>query len=236
MSLYVIGDLHLSLGSNKPMDIFGGWHNYLEKLEENWRRLVRPEDGIVLAGDSSWGMTLEESLRDFQYLQGLPGRKYLIKGNHDYWWGSARKMQLFFEENGLDSLKILHNNCAEEEGLILCGTRGWLFENGAAFDQKIVNREAGRLEMSLKASQGMEGERVVFLHYPPLFGDQVLPEFIDLMEEWKVRRCYYGHLHGNACRIAFNGSYRGIRFQLVSADGPGFCPLLVPAGKSGGNR
>ena len=217
MSLYVIGDLHLSLGSNKPMDIFGGWHNYLEKLEENWRRLVRPEDGIVLAGDSSWGMTLEESLRDFQYLQGLPGRKYLIKGNHDYWWGSARKMQLFFEENGLDS-------------------RGWLFENGAAFDQKIVNREAGRLEMSLKASQGMEGERVVFLHYPPLFGDQVLPEFIDLMEEWKVRRCYYGHLHGNACRIAFNGSYRGIRFQLVSADGLGFCPLLVPAGKSGGNR
>ena len=213
MSLYVIGDLHLSLGSNKPMDIFGGWHNYLEKLEENWRRLVRPED-----------------------LQGLPGRKYLIKGNHDYWWGSARKMQLFFEENGLDSLKILHNNCAEEEGLILCGTRGWLFENGAAFDQKIVNREAGRLEMSLKASQGMEGERVVFLHYPPLFGDQVLPEFIDLMEEWKVRRCYYGHLHGNACRIAFNGSYRGIQFQLVSADGLGFCPLLVPAGKSGGNR
>ena len=227
MSLYVIGDLHLSLGSNKPMDIFGGWHNYLEKLEENWRRLVRPEDGIVLAGDSSWGMTLEESLRDFQYLQGLPGRKYLIKGNHDYWWGSARKMQLFFEENGLDSLKILHNNCAEEEGLILCGTRGWLFENGAAFDQKIVNREAGRLEASLKASQGLGGERIVVLHYPPLFADQVIPEFIDLMERWEVGRCYYGHLHGTACRSAFNGLYRGIEFRLVSADGLGFCPLPV---------
>lgn len=229
MSLFVIGDLHLSLGSNKPMDIFGGWHNYLEKLEENWRRLVSPGDTVVLAGDTSWGMSLGESLKDFQFLESLPGEKLIIKGNHDYWWGSARKMQQFFEENGLDSLKILHNNCAEAEGMILCGTRGWLFESGEAFDQKIVSREAGRLEASLKASQGMEGERVVFLHYPPLFGDQIIPEFIDHMRDWGVRRCYYGHLHGSACRAAFNGPYLGIDFKLISADGLGFCPLEVPA-------
>ena len=168
MAIYTIGDLHLSLGCEKPMDIFPGWQGYMEKLERHWNTLVRPEDTVVLAGDTSWAMKLEDTVADFSFLQRLPGQKLLLKGNHDYWWTTVKKMERFLQENGFDSLHILHNNSILAEGLAVCGTRSWMFDVGEAHDEKVMNRELGRLRASLDAAQ--EGaERVAFLHYPPVY-------------------------------------------------------------------
>lgn len=155
MALYTIGDLHLSLGSNKPMDIFGDrWQNYVEKIRLGFSALTE-DDTTVLCGDLSWGMSLEESLLDFRFIHALPGRKIILKGNHDYWWNTASKMQRFFAENGLDSIEILHNNCLFYNGTALCGTRGWFYEldNEGTHNGKMLAREAGRLETSLKADR-----------------------------------------------------------------------------------
>lgn len=197
----------------------------MERLEENWRAEVCPEDTVIIPGDVSWGMSLESSLADFQFLQSLPGEKILMKGNHDYWWTTRAKAEKFFEQNGLDTLKILNNNSFSREGYSICGTRGWLFEQGEPHDQKIVAREAGRLRMSLKdAEQFGEQERIVFLHYPPVFGDQVTPEILDVLLEFGIKRCYYGHIHSAGCQFALNGNYCGIDFALVSSDFLRFCP------------
>ncbi len=229
MALYVIGDPHLSFGSEKPMDIFSGWEGYVEQLTQNWRGKITHEDTVVVAGDISWGMSLEESLEDFRYLNSLPGRKILLKGNHDYWWSTKSKMETFFAANGLDSLQILHNNCVVPtgEGKVICGSRGWMMEAGQAFNAKIIAREVGRLEASLVAAQGMEGEKIVFLHYPPVFGEQMIPEIIDLLIKHEIKRCYYGHIHGQACRYALCGDYMGIAFRLISGDFIGFDPEIV---------
>ena len=141
MSLFAIGDLHLSLGSDKPMDIFSGWDHYVERLEENWRDTIGDEDTVVLAGDSSWGMSLQESLTDFTFLEGLPGKKIILKGNHDYWWSTKNKMDSFFAEQGFRSLQILHNNSYVVENVVVCGSRGWLFEMGEEHDKKILTRD-----------------------------------------------------------------------------------------------
>ncbi|MBQ5754481.1 MAG: metallophosphoesterase, partial [Oscillospiraceae bacterium] len=142
MALFVIGDTHLSLGEeDKPMDVFNGWEGYLPKLERNWRTLIKPEDTVLLAGDISWAMSLEDTKADFAFLQSLPGQKYIIKGNHDYWWTTLNKMNRFLEENGFDTLHILHNSSVEVDGVSLCGTRGWLNEVQQPEDEKILNRE-----------------------------------------------------------------------------------------------
>lgn len=227
MAIYAIGDLHLSLGTDKPMDIFRGWSDYVPRLTENWRRLVAPEDTVVLAGDISWGMSLEQSLADFQYIHQLPGTKIILKGNHDYWWTTKSKMDAFFERNDLTTLKILHNNSYFAEGVHLCGSRGWLFEQGEPQDQKVLAREAGRLLASLQSVGESAGERVAFLHYPPLMGEQMSPEILDVLVQNGVRRCFYGHIHGASCAHAFNGSYRGIDFRLISADFLGFKPIKI---------
>ena len=227
MGIYAIADLHLSLSSNKSMEKFAGWENYVHRIQENWSKVVMPEDTVVLPGDVSWGMSLQESLEDFRFLDNLPGEKLLCKGNHDYWWTSKSKMEQFFEENGLTTLKILHNNCIVRQGLILCGSRGWLFENGEPHDQKILAREAGRLSLSLSAANGLEGERIAFLHYPPVFGTEVSPEILDVLHQFQVKRCYYGHIHGYGHNLALNGMYDGIDFRLVSADYLKFSPLKV---------
>lgn len=222
MAVFAIGDLHLSLGGDKAMDVFPGWEGYARRIEQSWREQVREGDTVVLDGDTSWGMSLEEARADFEFLQALPGRKILVKGNHDYWWSTKRKMDAFFLENGLDSFEILHNNCIAADGLLLCGTRGWMLEDGAPSDQKVSAREAGRLSASLRDAEGRKGERIVFLHYPPLYRESLSGDMIDLLLEYRIKRCYYGHLHGVSCRMAFEGEYLGIHFSLISADHLGF--------------
>lgn len=227
MKVFIIGDLHLSLNTDKPMDVFGGWHNYVQRLEENWKANVSSEDLVVLAGDISWGMSLKDSLKDFQFINSLPGEKYIIKGNHDYWWDTRSKIEKFFKENNLNTLHILHNSSVETENFYLCGTRGWLFENSQPHDIKISAREAGRLELSLKSCEKAEKEKVVILHYPPVFCDEIMAEMIDVMKKYNVKRCYYGHLHADSIKRAFNCEYLGIEFKLISSDALGFCPIEI---------
>jgi Predicted phosphohydrolase len=227
MAIYAIGDLHLSVAAKKPMDIFQGWDDHAERLIENWTAIVRESDTVVLPGDTSWGMTLPQALPDFRLLHRLPGQKIISKGNHDYWWASTSKMNRLFEENGLDSLHILHNNSYFVEGVHICGSRGWLFENGQAQDAKIVRREAMRIEASIKSTGEPKGERILFLHYPPIYGNQVLDPFIEIMQRYGIKRCYYGHIHGTGHKYAVQGVVRGIRFQMISSDFVGFAPVLI---------
>ena len=228
MSLFVIGDTHLSLSTDKPMDIFGGWKNYMQRLEENWRSVVQPQDTVIIPGDVSWGMSLEQAKEDFLFLHRLPGKKILMKGNHDYWWTTRAKMESFLEENGLDSLSILHNNAVSVEGLSLCGSRGWMFEQGQEHDKKIINREAGRIRASLQDAQRFgEQEKVLFLHYPPVFMQYSIPEFFEVMNQYGVRRCYYGHIHSQGCRFAFQGEWCGVQLEMVSADYLRFMPKKI---------
>ena len=223
MALYALGDLHLSLNSNKSMEIFGdGWQDYVSRLKEAFSAL-RPEDVTVLCGDLSWGMSLEESLEDFRFIDALPGKKYLLKGNHDYWWNTAAKMNRFFAESGFSTLHILHNNCYEYGGYALCGTRGWFYEETG--DQKVFKRELIRLEASLKAAG--EREKYCFLHYPPLYQGYRCQEIIDLLERYQVSRCFYGHLHGGSHRLAISGRQGGVEYDLVSADYLGFQPKKI---------
>ena len=227
MALYAMGDLHLSLNSDKSMDIFGDdWHDYVNRIREGFAPLC-DDDVTVLCGDLSWGMSLEESLLDFQFINALPGKKILLKGNHDYWWNTASKMKRFFAENGLDTMEILHNNCLFYGDIALCGTRGWFYEldNQGTHDEKVLLREVGRLETSLKAAG--EREKLCFLHYPPIYQGYECPEILELLERYGVRRCYYGHLHAESHRLALQGNWHGIEFQLVSADYVNFKPVKI---------
>jgi predicted phosphohydrolase len=224
MAIFAIADLHLSVGREKPMDIFGGWLDYQARLERSWRGLVQAQDTVVIAGDISWGMSLESSLADFQFLDSLPGQKVLIKGNHDYWWTSKKKMDSFFETNGLSTLRILHNSCVCAEGHALCGTRGWMLGEAQVHDRKLIAREEGRLRTSLEAAKTCAQEPVVFLNYPPVFNNETGAGTLELMRDYGVRRCFYGHLHGAAHTLAFEGEIFGITFALVSADYLRFAP------------
>lgn len=227
MALYAIGDLHLSLGTNKPMDVFGPkWANYVERIRENFSKL-NDDDVIVIAGDISWGMSLEQSLPDFQFIDALPGRKILLKGNHDYWWGTASKMKKFFAEHDITTLDILYNNAFFYGGHAICGTRGWFYEEarGEAHDRKIMLREVGRLETSLKAAG--DKTKLVFLHYPPKYLGYECPEILDLLDAYHVPLCCYGHIHSRGCRSAFQGMYHDTEFRLLSADYISFCPRSI---------
>ena len=227
MALYAIGDTHLSLGGSKPMDVFGGgWEGYVDKLREGFSP-VKDQDTVVLCGDLSWGMSLEEAREDFAFLDALPGgRKLLLKGNHDYWWTTASKMNAFFAANGFTRLHILHNNCALYGDAALCGTRGWFFEeNGTPHWEKVFNRELIRLEASLKAAG--EREKICFLHYPPLYRGYRCQEIIDLLERYGVELCCYGHLHGGSHRLAITGRQGSVDYRLVAADYVGFRPVCI---------
>lgn len=227
MSLYAIGDLHLSLAADKPMDVFGGvWENHTQKLREGFSALTE-EDVTVLCGDLSWGMGLKETGEDFRFVASLPGKKIILKGNHDFWWSTAARARRFFEENGVEGIEILHNNCIAWGDLALCGTRGWFYEEekGEEHDKKIMLREIGRLETSLKAAG--DREKLVFLHYPPIFQNYECPEILALLREHGVKLCCYGHLHGKSCRLAFEGKRDGTQFKLVSADHLLFRPALI---------
>lgn len=227
MALYAIGDLHLSLGGEKPMHVFGEqWRDHDQKLKEGFSRL-EPEDVTVLCGDLSWGMSLQEAEADFRFIHELPGKKIILKGNHDYWWSTANKAYTFFREKGFDSLQILHNNSYVYGDCALCGTRGWFYEEetGGEHDEKIMRREILRLEASLKSAG--EREKLVFLHYPPLYQKYRCEEILELLERYGVSRCCYGHIHGKGCCAAFNGWVGGTKFQLLSADAVDFTPVKL---------
>lgn len=227
MALYTIGDLHLSLGAPKPMDVFGGkWVGYMEKLSQGLS-VIGPEDTTVLCGDLSWALGLENAQADFAWIDRIPGRKIILKGNHDYWWSTAAKFYKFCQANGFSEQYILNNNCYEYDGWAICGTRGWFFEEerSGAHDAKVFNRELMRLEASLKAAG--EKEKLVFLHYPPRYRGYECREIIELLEKYGVRRCYYGHLHSDSHKLAVEGLYGGVEYRLVASDYTNFRPVKV---------
>ena len=227
MALYCIGDLHLCLGAPKPMDVFGGaWVGYMDKLKEGLS-VIGPEDTTVLCGDLSWALGLEASQADFAWINSIPGRKIILKGNHDYWWSTANKFYKFCEANGFSDMWILNNNCYEYDGFALCGTRGWFFEEekSGQHDEKVFRRELMRLEASLKAAG--EKEKLVFLHYPPKYRGYNCEPIIDLLQRYGVRRCFYGHLHSDSHKLAVEGLWDGVEYKLVAADYTGFRPVRV---------
>ena len=227
MALYAIGDLHLCLGAPKPMDIFGGaWVGYMEKLRQGMQVLT-PEDTLVLMGDLSWALDLESAKADFAWIAALPGRKIILKGNHDYWWSTAAKFTRFCQENGFENLFLLNNNCYFYENTAICGTRGWFYEEerSGQHDEKVFRRELGRLEASLKAAG--EQEKLVFLHYPPRYKGYECPEILALLERYGVRRCFYGHLHGGSRSLAREGLWNNIDYRLLSADQLDFRPMQI---------
>ena len=228
MALYAIGDLHLSLGTDKPMDVFGGgWSNYTDKIRAEFQAL-QPQDLCVLCGDISWGMTLEDSLDDFKFLSGLPCKKIILKGNHDYWWNTVSKMKSFFSVNGIDDIEILNNNCFFYEDAAICGTRGWLHDSEMDEQQneKILARETGRLRASLLAA-GETETKLCFFHYPPRYKDYVCKEIVEVMNEFGVKRCWYGHIHSYGHRFAVRGEVDGIHYSMISADFIGFAPQKI---------
>ena len=227
--LYTIGDLHLSFGvDNKPMDIFPGWDGHVERLRENWNSKITDDDTVILLGDHSWALKIEECQKDLEFIdKELKGKKILTKGNHDLWWATAKKVNDFIADNGFSTLSFLFNNAYLVEGVAVCGTRGWISENGEPADQKVLLREAGRLEMSLQAGVKLGGDLVAFIHYPPIYGTEENAPIIELLHKYGVKRCYYAHLHGSSIRGAFNGERAGIEYKLVSADSVGFEPVKI---------
>ena len=227
MALYAIGDLHLSLGAEKPMDVFGGkWVGYMDKLREGMS-VIGVEDTTVLLGDLSWALDLEGATKDFAWINEIPGRKIILKGNHDYWWSTAAKFYKFCQANGFEEQYILNNNHYEYDGWAICGTRGWFFEEdrGGTHDEKVFRRELIRLETSLKSAG--DKNKMVFLHYPPRYRGYECREIIELLERYEVRRCFYGHLHSESHKLAVEGLWGGVDYRLVSADYIGFKPVTV---------
>lgn len=228
MALYAIADLHLSFGTDKPMDVFQGWSGYTDKLEKNWNALVKPDDTVVIAGDISWAMKLQEAEADFRYINCLPGHKLILKGNHDLWWSTRTKLEHFFEQNDLSTISIIHNSAVRVGEQTVCGSRGWLYNAQTAEDKKIVNREVGRLEASLQAGEKLGGKPIAFLHYPPVYDIDCCSAILDVLERHHIEDCYFGHIHGNqAAKRAVLGEYHGIRMHLIACDYLSFCPLLV---------
>ncbi len=232
MAIYAISDLHLPFGIEKPMNIFGkAWENYTEKLYENWTATVLPEDTVVLPGDLSWATYLEEAVKDFQFIENLPGKKIIAKGNHDYFFTTMNKMESFLLEYGFSSIRILHNNFFMEENTLITGSRGWDVFNHSEEDVKLVNREAIRLELSITAAKKAYPDLPVlaFLHYPPL--DRQNPErqnpIREVLEKYGVKQCFYGHLHAKGIETAFTGEYNNIFYRLISADSMAFMPYRI---------
>lgn len=237
MSLFSIADLHLSEGTDKPMDKFGArWAGYTEKLKKNWCAIVSEDDTVVIPGDISWAMTLDEALPDFLFIESLPGTKIIGKGNHDFWWSTLTKINRLFEDNNIKSIKIMQNNAFEVEDYIVCGTRGWYVEEkyqntvGDVNYQKIVDREALRLRNCLTQAKAMSEESskriLVYFHFPPVFNGFVCREIVDVLKEFGITNCYFGHIHG-----AYNSprtfDFEGISMTMISSDFLNFVPMIT---------
>ena len=229
MAIYTIGDLHLSFNEDKPMSVFGeNWEGYEEKVKESWISLVTEKDLVILPGDFSWSMYLKDTYKDFEYLNALPGKKLLLKGNHDYWWSTVNSMRNYIKENNLQNIDFLYNNAYEFEDKIIVGTRGWSFGEDAE-SKKMIQREVARLELSIKngiENYGEDKEKIAFLHYPPIIKQHLqnneINAFIEILKKYHINKCYYGHLHSTAIKEAVEGEHFGIDFQLVSADATQF--------------
>lgn len=233
MSIYTIGDLHLSFHENKPMSIFGNnWEGHEEKVKKNWIENVEENDLVVLPGDFSWSTYLKDTYEDFSYLNELPGKKLLLKGNHDYWWTTLTSMRNFLNENNFKNIDFIYNNSYEFENYAITGTRGWVITEQPD-DKRLLNRELARLELSLKEAKSKyeEKEIIVFMHYPPITYNNISnnepSDFVKLMMKYNVKKCYYGHLHSVSIKEAVEGKYFGIKFKLVSADGLDFKLLKI---------
>lgn len=252
MAVYTIGDLHLSFHESKPMDIFGeNWRGHEEKIKKDWIEKVTEKDLVILPGDFSWSTYLKDTYEDFSYLHSLPGKKLLLKGNHDYWWTTLKSMREFVKENGFDDIDFLYNTAYEFENSIIAGTRGWS-QSQEEDNEKMIQREQLRLELSLKEANKLlnkdclseeeivdKKEIIVFMHYPPITNSQIeectktdkkiceVNTFVKLMKEYNVKTCYYGHLHGISIKEAVEGEHDGIEFKLVSADGLDFKLLRI---------
>ena len=239
MSLYVIADLHLSSDGSKSMEIFGPrWTDYQAKLERNWRALISENDTVIIPGDISWALKLEDMGADLQFLESLPGQKLIGKGNHDFWWSTHAKMNAFFEKNNVKSVRILYNNAYRMNDCIVCGTRGWFLDEeqqktvGTTDFSKIVNREVIRLRLGLKEAKKLQEENeeqlpiVAFLHFPPVWNGFVCQEIIDALKEYGIKTCYYGHIHG-AYYVPRTQNFDGIDFVLCAADYLNFTPIPV---------
>ena len=229
MSIYVIGDLHLSFKENKPMSIFGdNWEGHEEKIKNNWIENVKEKDLVILPGDFSWATYLKDTDMDFEYLNKLPGKKLLLKGNHDYWWTTVTSMRKFLKENDFENIDFIYNNSYEFEDKIIVGTRGWS-QTEDAEDKRLLKREAQRLELSIQHGMNTYGEDkeiIVFMHYPPITNSNLTKnetnEFIQILQKYNIKKCFYGHLHGASIKEAVEGEHFGIDFKLVSADGLNF--------------
>ncbi|MCM1133159.1 MAG: metallophosphoesterase [Ruminococcus flavefaciens] len=229
MSLYVIGDLHLCFSDpSKTMSIFAGWENYQEKIEKNWLETVGDDDTVVLAGDISWGMSREQAIPDFRFINELPGQKIILKGNHDYWWGTVKKIEDFLSAEGFDTIKILHNNHYAYGKYGICGTRGWVNMPGETQDEKVLKREVQRLETSVKSAVSAGLEPLVFMHYPPIFATNFNYDILEILYRYKIRECYYGHVHGRSAHaLCVTNTYDDINFHLISGDYIQFKPEKV---------
>lgn len=224
MSIYAISDLHLSFNTNKPMDIFG-WNDYEEKISQDWRTNVKEEDLVLLPGDFSWEMKLENTYKDFQFINNLPGKKLLLKGNHDLWWTTLKKMREFLKEKEFNNIDFIYNNSYEFENHIIAGTRGWNLVSENIDDKKIKDRELLRLENSILDGIQKYGEDkpiIVCMHYPPLLKDLKNNEFTKILEKYNVKYCLYGHLHGKSHINVFDGIYNNVNYKMVSCDYTGF--------------
>lgn len=239
MAIYAISDLHLALSVDKPMDIFGTrWQGYMEKLKTEWEQTVSEDDYVVIPGDVSWATYTGDSVADFRFIDALPGRKIISKGNHDYWWTTLSKLNLFLAENNFSSIQFMHNNSFRIDNAVLCGTRGWNCPGDDGFgaeDMKIYKRELQRLELSLKSAAVQRdcaldensAPLVAALHFPPFNSKKEPGEFVDILVRYHVDICIYGHLHGEGAKNAVQGIVKGVDFRMVSADYLGFKPMSL---------
>ncbi len=230
MAIFAISDLHLSMGCDKPMDIFGSkWSNYTDRMRENWNKIVTDDDYVIIPGDISWATYINDAKADFEYINSLNGKKLISKGNHDYWWTTLNKMNGFLQENNFDSIAILQNKACLIDDTAICATRGWIIPSPSSCgeDAKIFEREKQRLILSLEDAKAQHAQKIICaLHYPPI-DDTGRTDFIDIMKEYGVSECIFGHLHGNAHKGAPVGDYSGIKLRLVSCDYLNFTPILI---------
>ncbi|MGB4092600.1 MAG: metallophosphoesterase [Ruminococcus flavefaciens] len=229
MSLYVLADLHLCFSDpTKTMSIFNGWQDYQERIKKHWLENIKDGDTVVLPGDISWGMSLAEAVPDFRFINELPGEKIIIKGNHDYWWTTMKKMEEFLSAEGFTTIKILHNNHYRYENYGICGTRGWVNMPGETQDEKVLKREVQRLETSIRSALAENLEPIVFLHYPPIFATNFNYDILEILYRYNIKDCYYGHIHGrSAHELCVKNTYDDINFHLIAGDYLQFIPEKV---------